>query len=106
MIGCILDPALSKGVSLFEDVDKPPEKRAIWIIHCGRYGFRIAPIGASMTASEANRQRVLTLLLVEREQMCAEFGNFYKETPAMNRGEWSQSETSPLSTVEHVIALN
>jgi hypothetical protein len=30
----------------------------------------IAPMGVFMTASEANRQRVLTLLLAEREQMC------------------------------------
>src|ERR1035437_910110 len=30
----------------------------------------VAPMGVFMTASEANRQRVLTLLLAEREQMC------------------------------------
>jgi hypothetical protein len=30
----------------------------------------IAPMGVFMTASEANRQRVLTLLLAESEQMC------------------------------------
>ena len=30
----------------------------------------LAPLGVFMTASEANRQRVLTLLLAEREQMC------------------------------------
>ena len=30
----------------------------------------VAPMGVFMTASEANRQRVLTLLLTEREQMC------------------------------------
>ena len=30
----------------------------------------IAPMGVFMTASEANRQRVLTLLLAETEQMC------------------------------------
>ena len=59
-----------------------------------------------MTASESNRQRVLALLLIEREQMCAEFKNFYKETPAMNRGEWSPPETGPLSIVEHFITLN
>jgi hypothetical protein len=33
----------------------------------------IAPMGVFMTASEANRQRVLTLLLAEREQMCTSF---------------------------------
>jgi hypothetical protein len=31
----------------------------------------IPPMGVLMTASEANRQRVLTLLLAEREQMFA-----------------------------------
>jgi hypothetical protein len=30
----------------------------------------VAPMGVFMTASEANRQRVLTLLLAEHEQMC------------------------------------
>jgi hypothetical protein len=30
----------------------------------------IAPMGVLMTASEANRQRVHTLLLAESEQMC------------------------------------
>ena len=30
----------------------------------------IAPMGVFMTASEANRQRVLALLLAESEQMC------------------------------------
>jgi len=30
----------------------------------------IAAMGVFMTASEANRQRVLTLLLAEREQLC------------------------------------
>ena len=31
----------------------------------------LAPLGVFMTASEANRQRVLTLLLAEREPMCS-----------------------------------
>ena len=30
----------------------------------------VAPMGVFMTASEANRQRVLTLLLAESDQMC------------------------------------
>jgi hypothetical protein len=30
----------------------------------------VAPMGVFMTASEANRQRVLALLLADREQMC------------------------------------
>jgi|CZKZ01.1.fsa_nt_gi hypothetical protein len=30
----------------------------------------VAPVGVFMTASEANRQRVLTLLLAEHEQLC------------------------------------
>ena len=31
----------------------------------------LAPLGVFMTASEANRQRVLTLLLAKREPMCS-----------------------------------
>jgi hypothetical protein len=58
-----------------------------------------------MTANEANHQRVLTLLRVEREQMCAEFNSFYKECPAINRGEWSPSETEQLSTVDNSYSL-
>jgi hypothetical protein len=47
----------------------------------------IAPMGVSMTASEANRQRVLTLLLAEREQMC---------TPA-----WAVTD-GPVDGIRHV----
>jgi len=60
----------------------------------------------STTASEANRQRILTLLRVEREQTYAEFNIFYKESPTMNPGEWSPSETRQLSTVDHLATLN
>ncbi len=34
----------------------------------------VAPMGVFMTASEANRQRVLALLLAEREQMGTSVG--------------------------------
>ena len=33
----------------------------------------VAPMGVFMTASEANRQRVLALVLAEREQMSTSF---------------------------------
>jgi hypothetical protein len=48
----------------------------------GDAGLPFGSVGVFMTASEANRQRVLTLLLVERAQTCAEFKKFYKEEPA------------------------
>jgi hypothetical protein len=62
----------------------------------------ITLMGVFMTASEANRQRVITLLRVEHEQLRAEFNSFYKECPAVNRGEWSPSETLQFSTVDHL----
>ena len=61
----------------------------------------IASMGVFMTASEANHQRVLTLLRVEREQLCAQLNNFYKEGSAMNRDEWSQPETIQPATIDH-----
>jgi hypothetical protein len=57
-----------------------------------------ASMGVFMTASEANHQRVLTLLRVEPELMCVEFMNFRRESPAMNRGEWYPSKTIQPST--------
>jgi hypothetical protein len=50
-------------------------------------------MGVFMTASEANRQRVLTLLLVEDEQMCAQFNTLDIERPAVKRGKPLMSET-------------
>lgn len=46
-----------------------------------------------MTASEANRKRVFKLLLVEREQICAEFTAVDRESPAVKRGKPPMSET-------------
>jgi len=46
-----------------------------------------------VTASEANRQRVFKLLLVEREQMCVELTTVDKESPAVKRGKPPMSET-------------
>jgi hypothetical protein len=54
-----------------------------------------------MAASEANRQRVLTLLRVEREQIYAELKNFYRERPSANRGKWAPPEIRQLATVDH-----
>src|SRR5580658_906118 len=84
--------------SLPENAGKQSELRAKWSILCGRCGLPSLQWVYSMTASEANRQRVLTLLRVEREQMSAEFNNFFKESLAMNQGEWSPSDTKQLST--------
>ena len=57
--------------------------------------------GVFMTASEANRQRVLTLLAIEREQICAQFITIDKKSPAVQQGrpckvifEPSQNESS------------
>jgi hypothetical protein len=44
-------------------------------------------MGVYMTASEANRQRVLALLLVEEEQVCAQFGTAIQESAAVQRGK-------------------
>jgi hypothetical protein len=69
--------------------------------NCGRCGIPLRQWVYVMTASEANRQRVLMLLLVERSQTREEFNGFYKEISAMNPGEWPPSEKRQLSTVEH-----
>jgi hypothetical protein len=45
-----------------------------------------------MTASEANRQRVVRLLLFEREQMLAQFTTAHKENPTMKRDRPLMSE--------------
>jgi hypothetical protein len=49
-----------------------------------------------MTASEANRQRVFRLLIVESEQMWGQFTAADKESPAMKRGKPPMSETRQL----------
>jgi hypothetical protein len=46
----------------------------------------IASMGVFMTASEANRQRVLALLLFEDEQMCELVGTTDRGIPAVQRG--------------------
>lgn len=53
-------------------------------------------MGVFMTASEANRQRVFRLVLVEREQMWGQFTTADKESPAMKRGKAPMSETRQL----------
>ena len=53
-------------------------------------------MGVFMTASEANRQRVLRLLRFEREQMWAQFTTVDKESPAVRRGKPPMSETRQL----------
>jgi len=53
----------------------------------------IGSTGVFMTASEANRQRVLTLLLVEDEKMCAQFNTLDIESPAAKGGKPLMSET-------------
>jgi len=50
-----------------------------------------------MTASEANHQRVLTLLLVEEEQMQARDRALEKESPAVRRCKPPMSEATHLS---------
>jgi hypothetical protein len=80
---------------------QPPEQRAKWSILCGQCGLRLLQWVYCMTASEANRQRVLTLLLVERAQTRAEFKKFYLEISSVNPGEWSSPEARQLSTVDH-----
>ena len=45
-----------------------------------------------MTASEANRQRVFTLLRIEDEQMSDQFNNFGKECLEVKRGKPPMSE--------------
>jgi hypothetical protein len=55
-------------------------------------------MGVFMTASEANRERVSRLLLVEREQNWAQFTIVDKECPApeVKRGKPPMSETRQL----------
>jgi hypothetical protein len=53
-------------------------------------------MGVFMTASEANRQRVFRLLLVEREQMRAQFTTVDKGSPAVKRGKPPMSEVRQL----------
>ena len=55
-----------------------------------------ASMGVFMTASEANRQRVLRLLRFERDQMWAQFTSVDKESPAVKRGKPPMSETRQL----------
>jgi hypothetical protein len=52
--------------------------------------------GVFMTASEANRQRVSKLVLVEREQMWGQFTTVDKKSPAVKRGKPPMSETRQL----------
>lgn len=54
-------------------------------------------MGVFMTASEANHQRVLTLLLVEEEQMRARDSALEKECPTVRRGKLPMSEARFLS---------
>ena len=56
-------------------------------------------MGMLMTASEANRQRILTLLLFERE-MSDESDKLYKESSAMKLGQRSAPEIRQLSTAD------
>jgi hypothetical protein len=46
-----------------------------------------------MTASEANRERVLTLLRLDNEQMYAQFNAMDKEIPAVKRDQPPMSQT-------------
>jgi hypothetical protein len=54
-------------------------------------------IGVFMTASEANHQRILTLLLFEEEQMRARDSALEKEIPAARRAKLPMSEPGRLS---------
>jgi hypothetical protein len=49
-------------------------------------------MGVFMTASEANRLRVVTLLRVENELMSAQFDNAGRECLEVKRGKPSMSE--------------
>ena len=51
--------------------------------------------GNSMTASEANRQRVLTLLAIERQQMSERFASRHKKSPAVQQGRPSKVNVEP-----------
>jgi hypothetical protein len=52
----------------------------------------IHSVGVFMTASEANRQRVFTLLRVENEQICAQFNTLARENFEVKRGKPPMSE--------------
>jgi len=54
-------------------------------------------MGVFMTASEANQQRILTLLLFEEEQMRARDSALEREIPAVRRGKLPMSEPRHLS---------
>jgi hypothetical protein len=49
-----------------------------------------------MTASEANRERVSRLLVLEHKQMWAQFTTVDKESTAVKRGKPPMSETRQL----------
>jgi hypothetical protein len=50
-----------------------------------------------MTASEANRQRVLTLVAADNWQMSAQVNAIGKKSPAVGRGKPPMSEVRKLS---------
>lgn len=50
-------------------------------------------MGCFMNASEANRERVSRLLLIEREQLRAQFATVDKESPNVKRDKPPMSET-------------
>ena len=52
----------------------------------------IRAVGVLMTASEANRQRVVKLLSAEEAQMCMQFNTFGKEFLEVKRGKPPMSE--------------
>jgi hypothetical protein len=76
-----------------ENIRKQLDQRARWNILRGRGGL-FCFMGVFMTASEANRQRVFRLLIVEREQMWGQFTT--AESPAIKRGKPPMSETRQL----------
>ena len=49
-----------------------------------------------MTASEANRQRVLTLLHSLAEPMCAQSTTIYKKSPAEQQGTIAESSPTEI----------
>jgi hypothetical protein len=58
-----------------------------------------------MTASEANRQRVLTLLHALTEKMCTQSTTIYKESPADQQGRAWKASAEPSPTESFQLSL-
>jgi len=73
-------------------------KSAKWSILLAQGGFTLSSnTERVMTGSEANRQRVLSLVITEREQILEQYGYIDTKSTAVRRGKPPMSESKQLS---------